>query len=133
MRCAPAELGDHTGDMMQDRGQRGPGDLRDEDVPRLDVLEVVLVKHDAGRACSPPDSRRLSPEPGMPEPRVVPRPARLDAQRARLENMQTVVVLCPLDLDGRAGRRGQAFSMALTGSYLNLRPSNFSTVLMMPW
>ena len=102
MRCAAAELGDHPGDLVQDRGQRGPGDLRDEDVARLDVLEVVLVKHDAGRARSPPDSRRLSPEPGMSEPRVVRCPARLDAQRTRLENMQTVAVLRPLDLDGQA-------------------------------
>jgi len=99
---AAAELCDDAGDTRQNGRQRRAGDLRDEDVAELDVLEVVLVEHDARGARRPAHTRRLTCEAGMPEPHFVGRVSRLDVKRPRLEDMEAALVLRPLDLDGPA-------------------------------
>jgi len=102
VRRATPELRDDTGDTRQHGRQRRTGDLRDEDVAELDVLEIVLVEHDARRARRPAHTRRLTRETGMPEPHFVGRVLGLDVERPRLKDVEAALVLRPLDLDGPA-------------------------------
>ena len=105
-RAAP-ELRDDAGDTRQNGRQRRTGDLRDEDVAELDVLEVVLVEHDARRARRPAHTRRLTREAGMPEPHFVGRVSGLDVERTRVleealrrigDDQRTAIVL--FDVEG---------------------------------
>src|SRR5262249_59910985 len=116
MRSAAAELGHHTGDALQHRGQRRPGDLGDEDLARLDVLEVVLAEDDARLSRAPADAGRLAAQCGVTKPQSIGGWRGLDPQGARLEDLKPGVGERPLDLDRTAeerfGLRRQARELA---------------------
>src|SRR6266498_5889767 len=105
MRRAAAELGDDPRDARQDGGQRGAGDLRDQDVADLHVIEIVLVNDEARRPRRPPDPGRLATQAGVMPPELVFGMLRLQPERPRLDDEEPRGVLRPLDLDGRAERR----------------------------
>src|ERR1700694_5979966 len=60
MRRAAPELGDDPRDARQDGGQRGAGDLRDQDVSDLHVIEIVLVNDETRGSRRPADPGRLA-------------------------------------------------------------------------
>src|SRR5215468_10419520 len=105
MRGGTAELGDHAGNARQYVAQRRAGDARDQHVAGRNPRQLALAVHHYRAAGSPADARRVSAETGMLAPDLVGYGDRLDDERARLQELEALMVERPFDLDRTADDR----------------------------
>src|SRR6516162_10157451 len=102
MRGGTAELGDHAGDARQHVAQRRAGDARDQHVAGRNPRQFALAVHHHRTAGTPADARRVSAETGMLAPDLVGHGDWLDGERARLQELEALMVERPFDLDWTA-------------------------------
>src|SRR6516164_11411579 len=102
MRGGTAELGDHAGNARQHVAQRRAGDARDQHVTGRNPRQLALAVHHHRAAGAPADARRMSAETGMLAPDLVGHGDWLDGERARLQELEALMVERPFDLDWTA-------------------------------
>src|SRR5438034_3291336 len=102
VRGTAAELCDQARHAREHGAERGPCDLRDEDIARRDAGELAFAAHHARASGSPAYACRMSLEPRVAQPDFVGNSRGLHVQRPRLEQLESRIVVCPLDFDRHA-------------------------------
>src|SRR5207253_4904943 len=102
VRGAAAELGHYARHAREHGAERGSCDPRHQDITVRDAGKLAFAVHHARASRAPAYACRMPAEPRMAQPYFIGYSRRLDVQRPRLEQLESGIILRPLDFHRRA-------------------------------